>query len=172
MLLHLMFCKFLSWNKFFLSLTTYVVTSWYLLVACYSTWCLVYLVLHTHQLHVPVAAQDVAWIFFSSIFFLTISACCCPLQNSILPFSVRYNTKCFINFLGKFFSHILCHKTIGANVSRGNEQVPSSLICQTKYELSKIPDLKDLNFFRPWLYSPPKNFPIFWKLYNLNNDYI
>ena len=25
----------------------------------------------------------------------------------------------------------------------------SSLICLTKYELSKIPDLKDLNFFQP-----------------------
>ena len=26
----------------------------------------------------------------------------------------------------------------------------SSLICLTKYELSKIPDLKDLNFFQPY----------------------
>ena len=34
-------------------------------------------------------------------------------------------------------------------LTRTGAPLGSSLICLTKYELSKIPDLKDLDFFQP-----------------------
>ena len=34
-------------------------------------------------------------------------------------------------------------------LTRNGPSPGSGLICLTKYELSKIPDLKDLNFFQP-----------------------
>ena len=35
-------------------------------------------------------------------------------------------------------------------LTRTDASPGSSLICLTKYELSKILDLKDLDFFQPW----------------------
>ena len=67
-------------------------------------WCLVHAFpekkrfSHSHQLHVHVTEHDVSSIFFAKSFFSLFLCMLLYFEKSILPFSVCYNTRCFVTF--------------------------------------------------------------------------